>query len=772
MKYYYEVVLPLPLREPLLYAFSERLSPGTRVIVPVRRRRCVGLVLEEVSEERISGFEVREIEEVLDESPLLPPDLLQFLRWCWEYYLHPPGEVIRAAFPPGFFRELKPRYVLTRRGREALEEGRLPEWSAFLRRPRTLKGLSRLVSPRELRFLEEWIAQGLVEKREDLSGLNPPLESWLERVSEGEGPLEQFLKERGRWPRRFLEEIFGKEEVKKALAEGKVREIRLPRMRKGPVLSFGEPPLPNEEQRRTIEALREAVNKGEGIFLLHGVTGSGKTLVYLEAAAEALARGKSVLVLVPEIAITPYVETHFVARFGSRVAVLHSALSRGARAAEWFRVARGEARVVVGTRSALFAPLRDLGLIVVDEEHEGSYKQTEGLRYQARDMALMRGRFSGATVVLGSATPSVKSYYWAIQGRYRLLKLSRRPQGRRLPEIEVVELSRPGELFTPRLLEAMQESLSAGRQILLFLNRRGYAPVAFCRDCGRALECPNCTLTLTYYRGRSSLVCHHCGFERPAFPVCPHCEGRDWRLVGAGTERVEEKLRGLFPEARIARLDREAITSETRLWELLRRLRAGEVDILIGTQMVAQGHDLPGVSLVGILWAEGGLHLPDFRAAERTFQLLVQVAGRAGRGEIPGKVILQTRLPQHYALQAALRQDYEAFFKEDLALRKRLGFPPFTRLALLIVSAIRSERAEEVAQQVKHFLERFPEVEVLGPVPAPLFRLSARYRWQVLLKSPSATSLDRALRELYRQRDHMIPSGVKLTLDRDPEELL
>ena len=771
--YFYEVIVPLPLNTPLLYASSEEIPCGVRVLVPIRGRRCVGLVFKRRAEAGDGDFQAREIEALVDEAPLLSADLLEFLAWCWWYYLQPPGEVIKRAFPPGFFREIRKKYKLTEEGKRLLSEGKLPEWAEFFKRPRSLKTLTSRMGKYLTREVQVLVERGVLRGIEDLSGLKPPVEPWVEYLAEEDSsPIERFLREKERWPKRFLEESFGKGAVERLLSSGRGRVLELPRMRRGVVFESGEPPAPNSEQMKAVEAIEETLDQGFEVFLLHGVTGSGKTLVYLWAAEGALRRGQSVLILVPEIALTPYVETHFVSRFGSQVAILHSALSPRARAAEWFRVARGEARVVVGTRSALFAPLRDLGLIVVDEEHESSYKQTEGLRYQARDMALMRGKLAGATVVLGSATPSVKSYYWVQTGKYRLLRLTQRPEGRSLPQIEVVELKRPGELFTSELLSAIRETLSRGHQVLLFLNRRGYAPVAFCRDCGEPLMCPNCTLSLTYYRSRGRLLCHYCGFERPAFPLCPHCEGKEFRLLGFGTERVEAEIAKLFPSSRVARLDRETITSESKLLELIRRLRTGKIDILVGTQMVAQGHDLPGVSLVGVLWAEGGLYFPDFRAAERTFQLLVQVAGRAGRGRIPGRVILQTRMRDHYAISSALKQDYKAFFEEELRRRKTLGFPPFSRLALLVFSALKSEKAESAARKAGKVLSAFKNLEVLGPVPAPIFRLSARYRWQILLKAETSGQLNEALKAFWQKKEALIPPGVKIALDRDPEELL
>ncbi len=769
----YEVAVPVPVSSLLRYASRESLPAGARVLVSVRGRKCVGLVVCEVSCCHEESYELKEVEELLDPAPLLPEELLKFLRWCWEYYLCSPGEVIKTALPPGFFKEVKRRFKLTEKGKEALSRGDLPSWAASLKRPLLLKTLTKRFGKGVVSKLKRFLSAGFVEEVFEGVVVEPPLEVWLELTEEaGESELEKFLKERKRWPKRFLEELFGKKEVQRLVSEGRLRKLKLMRVRQSPFLETARELTPTDEQRAVVEEIKKGLDRGE-VHLLHGVTGSGKTLVYAEVAAEVLARGRTVLVLVPEIAITPYVETHFVARFGNSVAVLHSALSPGVRASEWLRVARGEAKVVVGTRSALFAPLRNLGLIVVDEEHEGSYKQAEGsFRYNARDAALVRAKFSNASVVLGSATPSVKSYYFAKKGKYRLLELKKRPSKRSLPEVEVVRLKLPGEVFTKRLVGEMRRVLSEGNQVILFLNRRGFAPLVSCKECGEVLECPNCSLSLTYHKSSEKLLCHHCGFERKAFPVCAKCQGTNWRLLGVGTERVERDLEFLFPGAKVARLDRDVVTSEKRLYELLRDLKKGKIDILVGTQMVAQGHDLPGVALVGILWAEGGLHLPDFRAAERTFQLLVQVSGRAGRGASSGKVILQTRIPEHYAIRTAISHDYAAFFREEIKRREELGFPPFSRLALCVFSSESSEEAERCASRVREFLSSFENVKVMGPVPAPLFKLKGVYRWNILLKSNSHKSLEAPLKALFKRMRDLIPSKVKFTLDRDPEELL
>jgi primosomal protein N' (replication factor Y) len=487
-------------------------------------------------------------------------------------------------------------------------------------------------------------------------------------------------------------------------------------------------------------------------FLLHGVTGSGKTEVYFLAAERALRAGRGVLILVPEIALTPFLVRAAAARFGAAVAVLHSDLSRGERHDQWWRIRDGEARVVVGARSAVFAPLPKLGLIVVDEEHESSYKQEEAPRYNARDVAVMRGKLEGVPVLLGSATPSIESYQNALLGRYQLLTLPTRFGAHGLPEIEVVdrrEMLRAGQdpVLTPSLTRALAERLGRKEQSLLLLNRRGYAQCLLCRECGVEAVCPNCSVALTVHGGGRSVECHYCGHERPMPDRCGGCGGEYLRLSGYGTERVLERVRAAFPEARSERLDRDLARRRGAVEATLRAFELGEIDILVGTQMIAKGHDFPNVTLVGVIDADVGLGLPDFRSAERIFQLLTQVAGRAGRGDLRGAVILQSHLPEHYALVHACAQDFTSFHEREAEYRRTMAYPPFVALVNVVVRSRDGGRARDEARALARALREQAggRFRVLGPATAPLARLHGEHRYQLLLKGRRA-AMRQALR--------------------------
>ncbi|HSB61154.1 MAG TPA: primosomal protein N', partial [Vicinamibacteria bacterium] len=513
-------------------------------------------------------------------------------------------------------------------------------------------------------------------------------------------------------------------------------------------------PAPSPDQARALEALLEAVAAG-GFrpFLLHGITGSGKTEVYFRAAEAALARGKGALILVPEISLTPLLVRAAIARFGSVVSVLHSELSAGERHDQWWRIREGEAPVVVGARSAVFAPLPALGLLVVDEEHDGAYKQEEGPRYHARDVAVMRGRLEGAPVVLGSATPSVESQANAVKGKYTALVLPSRigPQG--LPRVQVVDrravLRAGGDLIlSPALREALAARLSRGEQSLLLLNRRGWATSLVCRECGAQASCPNCSVSLTLHHGGRRALCHYCGHEAPAAAACPDCAGAYLRLTGYGTERVVDAVRAVLPRARVARLDRDQAGRRGVVAKTLAAFEAGETDVLVGTQMIAKGHDFPRVTLVGVVDADVGLGLPDFRAAERTFQLLTQVAGRAGRRDVAGEVILQSHLPDHYALVSACAQDYGSFFDREMEFRRTMGYPPLTALVNLVIRAADPRKGAAEADALARALRESARgrYRLLGPAHAPLARLRGEHRFQILLKGARP-----AMREAVRE---------------------
>ena len=719
-----------PLDKPLSYAVPEllrsRAKVGMRLRVPLGHRRVVGFLLE-LSEGDAAGL--REVEEVLDAAPLFPPALLPFYRRAADYYRHPLGEVIRTALPAGLSGREERVGVLTERLYTPLPLATEPPG----RRQREVLSWLRAHGP----------APGSLVARQF-----PAPHAVLRRLCDL-GFLAEAVVERRRDP--FLDQPVG-------------RDL---------------PVAPTDEQSAALQAIEAALAAGRFVpLLLHGVTGSGKTEVYLRAIATALEQGRRALVLVPEIALTPQLVGRFRARFsaGVRLAVLHSGMSDGERYDAWRTIAAGEAEIVIGARSAVFAPLQRIGMIVIDEEHEASYKQADGFRYHARDLALLRGQMEEAVVLLGSATPALNSFHRARSGQTGCLTLAQRILGRPLPAVEIIDLTaeRPEGSLSAPLAAALEENLQQGGQSLLLLNRRGFAPFLLCGDCGQTFRCPNCEITLTYYQGQRGLRCHYCDYAILPPEVCPRCQGSGLRPEGAGTERLEEELAILLPGARIARMDRDTTTRKGAHQRLVDAMCGGELDVLLGTQMVAKGHDFPGVTLVGVVNADQTLNFPDFRSAERTFALLTQVAGRAGRGERPGRVMVQTWSPEHYAVTCAASHDYAAFYEQEIAFRGELGYPPFGYLANLVFSGIAGEKVARAAAQVAEILlGRVAEagVEVLGPAPCPLSRLRGRSRYQVLLKSSQRPPLRRLLHSLEALR-RKLPAGVALAIDVDPMDML
>ncbi|MGH9863499.1 MAG: replication restart helicase PriA, partial [Candidatus Acidiferrales bacterium] len=548
-------------------------------------------------------------------------------------------------------------------------------------------------------------------------------------------------------------------------------------------------PILNRQQERALEEIERLLAIGKfAAVLLHGVTGSGKTEVYLRTIQRVLERGRTALLLVPEIALTPAVAELFAARFGEQVAVLHSGLTPRERSAEWWRLRRGEARIAVGTRSAVFAPLENLGVVIVDEEQDSSYKQGETPRYHGRDTAVVRAKLAGAVVVLGSATPSLETAYHAHTAKYTRLELESRVGERPLADVRLVDMraefqeTKKPAVFSRALAAGIAQALADRGQVLVLLNRRGYAHFLLCRKCGAAVQCAHCSISLTFHRARPLagseaagwLVCHYCGFARRPPRRCEKCSSEHLYFVGEGAEKIEEEVRRLFPSARVARLDRDTASGRRRAEQILRRFVRGELDILVGTQMIAKGHDFQGVTFVGVVTADLLLGLPDFRAAERTFQLLTQVAGRAGRGARPGRVIVQTYYPDHYAIRFAAEQNYDGFYEQEQRFRRLLHYPPFTALANVLVRDPRLEAALRAARQMQEFFtkRRDARLRVLGPAPAPIARLKRDYRFQFLLKSPDRRALQELLRAAVAYaREKQIPPGA-LVVDVDPLTLL
>jgi primosomal protein N' (replication factor Y) len=720
-------------------ALAAEVTLGRRVAVPFgRSRRATGYVVgfPAAAPERV---ELRDVLAVLDPFPLFTPELVELVRWAEDYYLVPPGELLRAALPPG---------LNARKGAEAPAR-RAVEWAGPVDgAAEALPALARRAKARHA-VLEYLLARGRIpveELRAAFPGYRPAL---LALVKQGLATLDA-----------------------EARAPGGAAAL-LPS-------SSGSTPLPlTPAQSAALDAIAGALGRFEPI-LLHGVTGSGKTEVYLQAIARARAAGMGALVLVPEIALTPQLAGRFRARFGDEVALLHSGLTPPERHAEWLRLRHGAARICVGVRSAIFAPVKDLGIVVVDEEHDPSFKQEDGPAYQARDLAVVRARRAGAPVVLGSATPSLESFENARRGKYRLVALPERVDGRALPAVEVVDLAklrgapRPVGLLSPPLVEALTATLAAGQQSILFLNRRGFDTLVLCESCGHEARCEQCAVALTWHRRRGLLVCHYCGrTERPT-ATCPACGGGPRQGVGVGTEQVEAALRGVVPAARVLRLDRDAVGSAAEVTEVLARFARREVDVLVGTQMVTKGHDFPGVTLVGVVLADTALALPDFRAAERTFQLLAQVAGRAGRGGEAGRVLVQTYHPASPAIACAREHDYARFAEGELAAREHCGYPPCGRLLAVRVEGSEGgarRAAEALGEAGRHAVHATPGLSMLGPAPAPLEKLRGRFRWQLLFRGPDPAALRRAHAAL-KPVALRPPGGADVRFDVDPVAML
>jgi primosomal protein N' (replication factor Y) len=814
-------VVPLgPIPDLLTYALPPAwvgaVSPGMRVLVPLGKRLVTGCIvaLRELPPE---GATPRYVADLLDERPALTPELLSLTRWMASYYVATWGETIRAALPRALQTESVQLIALTPQGEQALASDRRTPLEAqilaLLGRHRTvsLKRLQRQITAPGVRGAVQRLAtEGLVTlaQRVERPTLRAPTEvvfevavppeeakaliQRLERRAPQQAVLLRYLLRVGQASAADLRRHLGRAlHAARALTQKGVL-TKAERARAAAMAWRGEAAFLDQPDVTLNPAQAEALACICGLLqrqafapvLLHGVTGSGKTEVYMRAMATALAQGKQVIYLVPEIALTPQLLARLHARFGRAVAVLHSRQARNERLDEWSRVHRQQAAIAIGPRSAVFAPLARVGLIIVDEEHDPSYKQEEAPRYLARDVAIMRAKLARAVIVLGSATPSLESFANAQAHRYRYLQLPERVHTKGLPQVVLVDLRReenrpgPGEILSHPLRQAIAARLTRGEQALLFLNRRGYATFVQCHDCGFICQCPRCSVTLTFHIDDRLLKCHYCQFVSAPPELCPTCQGTRVEYFGVGTQKVEREVRCLFPQARVSRMDRDATGGRHAYQEILERLARGDIDILIGTQMITKGHDFPRITLVGVVSADVTLGLPDFRAAERTFQLLTQVAGRAGRGEMPGEVIVQTFAPHHYAVQRAQTHDFLGFYAEEIAYRRRLGYPPAMRLAVMRFDARDAQAVEHFAHAcaavLRPHVRRADGVILLGPAPAALAKLNNRYRWHLLLKAPSARRLHEVIGQGLRAlKDAAIPRrGVRLAIDVDPINLL
>jgi primosomal protein N' (replication factor Y) len=833
------VAVPVPGLGPLTYSVPDEMpmpAAGARVLVPLGKRTLTGIVLSlpasgfplpadgsqgpasrfplPASSSQFPAPDLKPLIDVLDAEPFLPPDVVDLATWVADYYACGVGEAIATAMPPRAWIESERHAAITDAGearllaergtrRELLEQltgGRVVSVGALVKKSRGSQAV--------LAGLE---ADGLVTLTRPLKGAADASRTVRVAVltAQGADNVDPGIVKLGPRQQQALDLLRGApnglalsdladedipaESVSRLASLGLVtierrRIERDPftagsdRIHRTPVVS-----LTSEQQAALATLLERAAGGTYRAAVLHGVTGSGKTEIYLRLARAVRESGRGVLLMVPEIALTPAAAAIFRAAFGERVAIQHSGLSDGERYDQWQRIRRGDVDVVVGTRSAIFAPIARLGLIVVDEEHDGSYKQEESPRYHGRDVAVVRARSSNALIVLGSATPSLESYHNAQNGRYELITLHRRVLDRPMADVKVVDMRAefaaegPGVILSARLRDAMAARLERQEQAIVLLNRRGFATVVFCRQCGDSLECPNCSVSLTVHKAAGRARCHYCNHSTGIPKVCGKCAGPYLEQLGFGTERVEEEVRALFPDARVGRVDRDTIRRRGAIAAMLEKFAAKELDVLVGTQMIAKGHDFPSVTLVGVISADVGLGLADFRAAERTFQLLTQVAGRAGRGEIAGEAVVQTLYPEHYTIRHACRQDYVAFYDDELKFRKGMRYPPSVALINVVVKARTRQGAMADAGAVAQAL-RIPGLDavghrspgeggwrVLGPAPAPLGRLKGEHRAQLFIKGMQRTAMRKALQTVLDARPELRRRTI---VDVDPMSVL
>lgn len=804
-----DVILPIPVNRPFTYgipaSLRHRACVGMRAVVPFQKRVETGTIIGLRSECDLES--VRELIDFPDESPLYSAELLDLCQWLADYYCCSWGEALQSAVPAGIAVRTKVRYVLQH---DQIAAGRYTDRQRTViaelhrRGPLTERQLAKSVGATALsNTLRSLVSRGLLrtESMAMSAGVSAQTDTYVRLVESAIPSGEDLASLQRRAPKQaavYLDLLNGEPErlaahlyekhavnaavIRQLESRGLVARVEREYYRTPEYAGHGNAKHElNAEQKEAFDAIAAAVrDRSFQTFLLQGITGSGKTEVYLQAIEYVLQQGRDAIILVPEISLTPQTVGRFKARFATDIAVLHSGLGAGERYDEWRRAHRGEVRIVVGARSAIFAPLPNVGIIIVDEEHDTSYKQSESPRYHARNVAIVRAQRNSAVCVLGSATPSVESNFNCDRGKSTRLILSERATRAKLPEVDLIDMrvetreSGPNAILSRRLEEAVLSRVKAGEQVLLLLNRRGFAPFVLCPQCGWVAECPDCNVSLTYHTKGAFLSCHYCNGRRQIPVVCDECHFNPLLFLGTGTQRVEDYLMRAFPGARVERMDADTTSGKGGHAKILGRLAEGAIDILIGTQMIAKGHDYPGVTLVGVINADTGLSLPDFRAAETTFQLLTQVAGRAGRGERPGIVMIQTYRPYHYAMQMAAQHDYPGFYEREIKEREAALYPPFRRMANLMVEC---EDPEEAARAVAvlHRLVRntiqnlgYQGIEILGPSPATVRRVKKKYRWNLGLLSKSAKRINTLCRAVRNDFESQAKAQTQLKVDLDP----
>jgi len=800
---YLEIAIILPIHRTFTYLVSGDPASavvGKRVLVPFGKRTVSGYILTRA--DASDQTDIKPIIHILDLKPLFPESMVALFRWAADYYIHPIGMVIKNALPGGLNTQDQQSLAITAKGQTALEKTILtPMEKSFLnaleKGPLHLKKIKTefhgLSNPMTRNMLNRgWIESVRTIRRDQV---RPKMERYVtlipenipsKKVSKQREALIEALADEKPLPLRSLKSVNSNaaELVRKMARAGyiSITEKRVFRDPLGEVVTPSETPELTKEQRDAVRSVGDVIGNGFSTFLLAGVTGSGKTEVYIRLTRLALDKGLSVLVLVPEISLISQMERRYRARFGERVALLHSGLSAGERLDQWQKVMDRDAGIAIGARSAVFAPFERIGLLIVDEEHDTSYKQEGALRYNARDLAIVRARQHGCVALLGSATPSIQSYHNAVTGKYKQIQLTKRVEQRDLPKITVVDLSSSRDnrglrrFFSNQLLSALKETVEKNEQAIFFLNRRGFANFPVCAACGKPVQCKNCSITLTFHNKDNAYRCHYCGYSRPSVSTCLDCGSDRILQLGLGTEKVESWLKSLYPEKNIVRMDRDTVSRKGAILKILKGLKNREIDILVGTQMVTKGHDFPGITLVGIVCADLSLSFPDFRAGERTFQLLAQVAGRAGRGETPGRVILQTYNPDHFSIQCAQAQDYRAFYQKEIQFRKNLDYPPYSRMIQIKISSRSKEKgwrhADFLNEHARQIIRSNPvfekEIRIFGPLASPVAKIATFHRWQMLIKGMHIAPLREFVQRLMFDGLPKPGREVKTAVDVDP----
>lgn len=813
---YADVIVDVPIREitkSFQYIIPKRLSSqvevGSIVLVPFGYAKRIGYVIGISGKPFVS--KLSQIIDLLEETPLINKEMIKLCQWLGSYYIAPFGEALRLALPPGRTRRVNQMIALNGDISELLKEvppQSVSEKKVLLKLSEMggqilLKDVSKLLGRPAPNILAELEKDNLVKRKYSVTGprVHPLSESWARLCLSPEEAKEivtsldrraykqqRILKILIEAPRISVHELLqatsaSHSSLNSLVKKGWVEIFDAPMFREPDSTYLEENKLNillTDEQVGALDKIKKSILREPQVFLLQGVTGSGKTEIYLQAIAYALKKGKTAIVLVPEIALTPQTVHRFKDRFGDWVAVFHSGLSLGERFDQWRKIKDGKCKVVVGTRSAVFTPVSNLGLIILDEEHDDSYKQNRVPRYHAREVAIKRAELNGASVILGSATPAIDTRTKADKGEYELICLTKRVQDRKLPQVSIVDMRKEKEagikgIFSSELKAELTHSFSRGEKTILFLNRRGFSSFILCRDCGFVVKCKKCAVSLTYHRGEKILKCHHCNYMLPAPSTCPQCQSARIGYFGVGTERVENELKRLYPEVPIVRMDADTTLRRGAHRKILVEFKKLESGVLLGTQMIAKGLDFPEITLVGIVNADTALNLPDFKAAERTFQLLMQVSGRAGRGPKPGKVIVQTYIPESYAIAALLAGDYDSFYNQEIEFRRQLNYPPFSRLINILISGKSEQKTAEAAVKVGKYMDEHTSafVGILGPAPAPIPKLKGKHRWHVVLKTVETSRVQQFLSENFdRLTSQKAFQNVQVAIDVDPTSLL